>query len=84
MVYGNGIDKNEFNLTVYDRWGEMVFESEVYDVDRPMESAWDGTYNGNYAKGDRLLHNGIYYWYVKFKDYTGIWHEKEGTVTLIR
>lgn len=84
MVYGNGIDSNEFSLLVYDRWGELVFETEVYDPDRPMESAWDGTYNGNRSKGDKLLHNGIYYWYCKFKDYTGVWHEKEGAVTLLR
>ncbi len=84
MVYGNGIDKNEFSLIIYDRWGELIFETDIYDLDRPMESAWDGTYNGNRAKGDKLLHNGIYYWYCKFKDYTGVWHEKEGAVSLLR
>jgi gliding motility-associated-like protein len=84
MIYGNGIDPNEFYLSVYDRWGELVFETDVYDPDRPQESAWDGTYLGNRAKGDRLLHNGVYYWYCKFQDYTGIWHEKQGTVSLLR
>jgi gliding motility-associated-like protein len=84
MVYGNGIDPNEFTLRVYDRWGELVFETEEYDNDNPIENAWDGTLLGNRYKGDRLLSPGVYYWYCKFKDYTGIWHEKEGTVNLIR
>ncbi|MFO7880528.1 MAG: PKD domain-containing protein, partial [Bacteroidales bacterium] len=84
MVYGNGIDPNEFSLMVYDRWGELVFETDQYDNENPMKNAWDGTLLGNRSKGDRLLSSGVYYWYCKFKDYTGIWHEKEGTVKLIR
>jgi len=84
MVYGRGIDPNEFSLRVYDRWGELVFETDKYNPDKPIETGWDGTLLGNRYKGDPLLKSGVYYWYCKFKDYTGIWHEKEGTVTLIR
>jgi gliding motility-associated-like protein len=84
MIFGNGIDPNEFDLIIYNRWGELIYETEIYDLDRPIEAAWDGTYQGNHFKGDELLQNGVYYWYCKFKDYTGIWHEEEGTVSLIR
>jgi gliding motility-associated-like protein len=84
MVTGNGIDPNEFTMRVYDRWGELVFETDAYDPDRPVGSAWDGTYQGDRSKGDRLLHHGVYSWYCRFKDFTGVWHEYEGTVTLMR
>jgi gliding motility-associated-like protein len=84
MIFGEGIDPNEFSLRVYDRWGELVFEADNYNNDKPIENAWDGTLLGNRHKGDPLLKGGVYYWFCKYKDYTGIWHEKEGTVTLIR
>ena len=38
---GSNIDIYGFHLTIFNRWGEIVFES--YDID----AGWDGTYLGN-------------------------------------
>ena len=40
----------DFHLTVYNRWGEIVFESFEPD------SAWDGTMNGSFAKDGSYLY----------------------------
>lgn len=83
-VIGNGIDKNDFYLCVYDRFGNKVFETTVYDVENPYRMAWDGSNNGSVVKGDPILTNGTYKWYCKFTDFTGKPHEESGNVFLIR
>jgi gliding motility-associated-like protein len=40
-VFGDGIDKTNFWFTIYNRWGEVVFESFETDFE------WDGTFNGS-------------------------------------
>lgn len=39
-VFTNGFDPYDFNLKIYNRWGELIWESNT-----PNES-WDGTYGG--------------------------------------
>jgi len=85
---GNGIDKNNFKMLIYDRWGNLVFETDEFDpdvaCDACSEGAWDGTDNGSRAKGDEILPNGLYHWYCEFKDWNGTIFNEQGTVTLIR
>lgn len=58
QVLGGGT--REFYMTIHDRWGGQVFESEDINI------AWDGTF-----KGDRLS-TGVYVYYIKaaFNDLT--------------
>ena len=72
-VQGTGINLNTFHLYVYDRWGEVVFETDdIYDY-------WDGR-----IKDNKYGTNGSYTWYAIFKDLNGLGHEESGTVTIIR
>lgn len=52
----DGIDVSEFRLLLFNRWGELVWES--YDP----EMAWDGTYAGD------LVEQGTYTWVLEAKD----------------
>jgi len=87
-ICGNGITNNNFLLTVYDRWGELVFRTDHFvptaDCDACSEGAWDGTDMGSKRKGDKVLENGVYQWYCQFEDAYGILHREQGTVTMIR
>ncbi len=83
-VIGHGIDKSEFYLVIYDRFGSKVFETDVFDENNPYRMAWDGSHNGDVNKGDPVLTNGMYRWYCNFSDFIGKPHEESGTVTLIR
>lgn len=58
----------DYNLTVYNRWGTKVFESD--NVSR----GWDG--------GDQP--EGVYFWVLIGKDGAGEEFKKQGTVTLAR
>jgi gliding motility-associated-like protein len=55
-VFTAGFDPQNFELLIYNRWGETVFESHNAAI------GWDGTYHGEYCK------EGIYTWVIKFKD----------------
>ncbi len=87
-ICGNGISRNNFLLTVYDRWGELVFRSTEYfpnaNCDACSEGAWDGTDMGSKRKGDKVMENGIYFWYCQFEDVYGIEHKEQGTVNMVR
>lgn len=54
-VFTSGFDPFNYSLTVYNRWGEILFES------LDPTQGWDGTYNGELCK------NGIYNWAIRFK-----------------
>ena len=83
-VIGHGIDKSQFYLVVYDRFGAKVFETTTWDAENPYRMAWDGSHDGDESKGDPVITNGMYRWYASFVDFTGKPHEESGTVTLIR
>lgn len=55
-VFIEGIDTYHFTLSLYNRWGELIFESL-----NPEES-WDGSYNG------MIVQEGVYTWIIEAKD----------------
>jgi len=55
-IHMEGIDVYNFELLVYNRWGEIVWESK-----NPSET-WDGVYKGE------LVMDGTYTWTIKAKD----------------
>lgn len=54
-VFTSGFDASNFHLYIFNRWGEIMFES--YDP----TAGWDGTY----PNGD-LVPDGVYIWQVDF------------------
>lgn len=49
-VVVKGISTTNYNLMIFNRWGEMIFESNDPTI------GWDGTYNG------RIVETGTYVW----------------------
>jgi gliding motility-associated-like protein len=56
VTYINGIDDFNFEMTIYNRWGQIVFQTKDKNV------YWDGTYNG------KLVQDGTYTWKIVVKD----------------
>lgn len=56
LIHMEGIDVYDFELLIFNRWGEIVWES--HDITVP----WDGIY-----KGEPLM-QGMYNWVVRTKD----------------
>lgn len=73
MPVGIGVDPEAFQLLIYNRWGEVVFES-----DSP-EKKWNGT-----TKNNRPAPMGNYIWKAVFDDIQGFQHLMKGQIMLIR
>lgn len=71
-----GMDVQNFKLTVYNRWGEKVFYTE------DINHGWDGTYKGT------LSPLGVYVWELSASDKFGTPmlnnNQRRGIVTLLR
>lgn len=70
----SGIDIIEFNMKIWDRWGELIFESNHID---------DG-WNGGRMGSDYYCPAGVYIYRLVATETKGDLIEKEGHVTLIR
>jgi trimeric autotransporter adhesin len=54
-VFTSGFDPYDYTLLIFNRWGEILFESHNAAV------GWDGTYGGE------LMQDGTYTWKIEFK-----------------
>ena len=63
---------SEFNMFIYDRWDEELFQSSS------LEQGWDGTYKG------KLVQQGTYVYKIDVIDILGEPHKYTGTFFLIR
>ncbi|MFT4545337.1 MAG: gliding motility-associated-like protein, partial [Bacteroidia bacterium] len=70
--FGEGIGINEYNMYVYDRWGEEIFVSNDYDLH------WDGTYRG------KQVEQGVYIYKFNVIDWQNHQHVYTDGVTLHR
>ena len=67
------IPVNEFNMKIYNRWGEMVYNSNDY------LGGWDGTFNGVQQN------SGVYVYIIGYRDLGDNQYKFiNGNVTLIR
>lgn len=56
-VFTSGYDPFDYHLQVFNRWGELIFESHNPDT------GWDGTY----GSGGNICQNGTYTWKIEVK-----------------
>ncbi|MCE3296556.1 MAG: domain containing protein [Crocinitomicaceae bacterium] len=69
----NGIDIYNFKLTVYNRWGQLIFESHDPSI------GWDGTFN------NQLVQAGLYQWRMEgIETLTDTPFERFGYVNIFR
>jgi PKD repeat protein len=81
---GMGFDPNNYYLGIYDRWGQVVFETTVYPTGTESVTEIDGGWNGRYKNKGEIVPIGTYTWVVKMKDVNGLYHEYVGPVTVVR
>ena len=72
VLFVRGNELTELYFAVYNRWGEMVFETT------DITKGWDGIFKG------MQVDPAVFAWYLKAKCYSGNELEKKGNVTLIR
>lgn len=67
-----GLYIRDYNIKIFNRWGEKVFESSDMNVD------WDGYYQGKLSQMD------AYIWIIKAVGVDDVNWPMQGTVTIIR
>jgi gliding motility-associated-like protein len=72
LFTAKGLFIKEYSLTIYSRWGEVVFQSDR------LGDGWDGTYRNEEAPPGKYVYS------VRVRDFSGRPYTKEGTVQLIR
>jgi len=70
--YGNGVGIASYDMTIYDRWGEILFHSAA------MDYKWDGTYKG------KPVENGMYVYRFVIEDVKSHTKQYTGEIHLIR
>ncbi len=71
-IYSEGLIEKSYLLQIFNRWGELFFESER------QSNGWDGKMkNGNFAPA------GVYTCIIQYRDFLGKNHEQQGVVTLV-
>ena len=71
---GNGIFIKSFQMSIFDRWGNLIFLSE--DINKP----WDGRAN----HGSDIALQDVYVYSINVTDFKNKKHNYKGIVTLIK
>lgn len=75
MVYSDGINYNDFEMQIFDRWGHQVFATT-----NPFEK-----WNGAYFNDGEILAEGVYVYRVRFKQlYDVTEHSFTGKIVLLK
>ena len=72
VLFVKGFGFEYVNFKVYNKYGQMMFESSVQEI------GWDGTFKG------RDENPGVFTWVVEYKFINGRGGVKQGNTTLIR
>jgi gliding motility-associated-like protein len=67
-----GINIKDFELTIWNRWGELLF------ISNDLNNRWDGTYKGKVCQDD------VYTYKLSYKDVNNKQYTKFGRVTLFK
>ncbi len=74
-VFGKNID--QYEIRIYNRWGELVYSSRDVSELSDLSRGWDGTYKG---KPQQI---GTFVYYITARAHNRVF-EKKGNLTLIR
>jgi gliding motility-associated-like protein len=72
-VFTSGFDPYDYQLSIFNRWGNLIFESNDHKM------GWDGTFNNAYAQ------DGTYSWIIRYGNVeTDKKTEIRGFITIIK
>lgn len=74
LPQGNNIADSGYKMQLYNRWGELIFETNDINMD----------WNGKLQDTDEQSPGGVYVWNAVVVDNNGAIHQHKGHTTLIR
>jgi gliding motility-associated-like protein len=79
FVTGHNISEQGFHVAIFDRWGQIIWETDKYNASNPKQFGWDGRY-----KAGEIVKIDTYIWMITCHDWKGNKKEFTGNVTIIR
>ena len=74
-----GVNYKYFSFLIYNRWGEMIFDSGTWTPDDEMYfEGWDGTYK------NEAVQSGVYTYFLEWRDNRGRYRGEYGKIVLFR
>lgn len=71
---GDGIQFTDFNMQIYNRWGNLVYETNS------LLEPWNGKMNNT----GEILENGTYIYYIRYSEHDNLDQFVHGNVNLVR
>jgi gliding motility-associated-like protein len=68
----------EYKLLIFNRWGEIVFESNDIEV------GWDGYYKQMDQYGVQKVQDGTYIWQIRYIDAYSVTHNEKGHINVLK
>lgn len=78
---GISIDPDDFEMYIFDRWGNMMFNTTLWDATLHRSEQWNGTKDNKGTYNDVVMD--VYVYRIKVKEIDGPKHEYIGRISLI-
>jgi len=82
FFFGQGIGIKEYELWIFDRWGNSIFTCKVNGLPQSSPCHWDGKVRG--GNSDQVVQEDVYVWKVHLKNVFDDEHSYIGTVTVVK
>ena len=82
FFFGKGIGILEYEMWIFDRWGNEIFNCHVNDLPQTQPCQWGGKVKkGN---SDKVVQEDVYVWKAKIKNIFGKEYFYTGVVTVVK
>jgi hypothetical protein len=72
----------EYELHIFDRWGDLIFFCDIKDLPQSTPCMWDGKVLA--GSSNEQVQQDVYVWKVKLVDVFGDTHKYIGRVTAVK
>ena len=82
FFFGKGIGITDYEMWIFDRWGNLIFTCHVYDLPQTQPCWWDGKVRGGMS--DEISQEDVYVWKVHFKSVFNKEYNYIGHVSIVK
>jgi gliding motility-associated-like protein len=79
--FGKGIGITQYEMWIFDRWGNLIFYCNVNGLPQSQPCWWDGTVKGG---SGTIVQQDVYVWKVHFTNVFSNTYNYIGTVTVVK